>query len=392
MQPFTKMVKNADVTAVKYGTLDDVRRIENVNQYDHGQPLLSVALLYDRRDVCRVLLSKGASVTRPAEATLTTPFHNAALKGFDDLLQEMIGRGPFNLDHGDYQTNTALHFAVDLGRVACVKTLLRAGANPNLFNQFQKMNPLTMAVRKKQTRIVALLLEFGASPDAVADASMPTPFHFACGLGCFDIVRMLFEAGADINLPGPTGNTPLMSTVMTCVAYTPEYCKSNIDIFFFLLQCGVDVYAMNPLGETALELCLYLDESDRMRDALLMIQNVQARADPWMYSTEKEPAEMLCDFFLHAPFQPLTCRSLFNFIERSDLPFYLLHYVPELAMDAFALRWLQDSASFHTVVLRSREFGALPRDVRQLVAAFVPFIPTQALKSVVEAVAFYKKA
>jgi cytochrome c len=61
-----------------------------------------------------------------------------------------------------------------------------------------------VAAMRNSAGIVKLLLQNGAKPDATASGS--TPLQVAADSGCFECVKSLVEAGADINLLTSTGS------------------------------------------------------------------------------------------------------------------------------------------------------------------------------------------
>lgn len=89
---------------------------------------------------------------------------------------------------------------------------------------------LYAAIDHKRMEIIRLLLEAGLSPD-VDDGYGGKPLHYATEAGYDDVVNLLLEYGANINLgTDDTGNTPLMVAVE----------ESDSDMIKLLLTKGAD--------------------------------------------------------------------------------------------------------------------------------------------------------
>jgi ankyrin repeat protein len=79
------------------------------------------------------------------------------------------------------------------------------------------------------------------SPDEPNHEHGYTALIYAVEAGHFDIVRMLLQAGADVNAASADGRTPLMHAFVT----------GNIDLIRLLLQQGADPKRQSVTGETA---------------------------------------------------------------------------------------------------------------------------------------------
>jgi ankyrin repeat protein len=96
------------------------------------------------------------------------------------------------------------------GDLETVKVLLKANANANatasLLN-FTKVTALHIAAEVGHTKIVKVLLDAGAEVDA-RTSNDTTPLHQAAQEGHLDIVRELLIAGADLDARDDNGTTP----------------------------------------------------------------------------------------------------------------------------------------------------------------------------------------
>jgi len=70
------------------------------------------------------------------------------------------------------------------------------------------------------------LLAHGANPNCTEPQNKASVLHLACERGCVDVVELLIQYNADVNMKDNHGNTPLM-----------EACKhGHLDIVKILLQ------------------------------------------------------------------------------------------------------------------------------------------------------------
>lgn len=77
------------------------------------------------------------------------------------------------------------------------------------------------------------------------------PLHFAIQRGCnAEVVKLLVDAGADVNLKNSEGNT----SIHMAFDVTDE------EIIKLLCDCGADVSIENNEGSTAMEVCIYSDD------------------------------------------------------------------------------------------------------------------------------------
>ena len=118
--------------------------------------------------------------------------------GATDELETLLRGGGSNVD-ASHEIGTALHWASLRGHDGVCDLLLRHRADPNALNG-AGMGPLSYAVLGEghsHPRVVALLLEHGAR-DRPGNDGM-TCLMAAALMGEMDVVRMLWESGADID-------------------------------------------------------------------------------------------------------------------------------------------------------------------------------------------------
>lgn len=144
-----------------------------------------------------------------------------------------------------------LSLAVYMRNTPLVRVLLERGASPNLAGGGGE-TPLHLAARSQQSGIARLLLANGADTSAVYFPQM-TPLQVAvsaAGPLDTDVVRAILEAGANPDTRGPGGITALHLAIG--IRSVPD----SQAIVSMLLEHGADPTLPDQHGETALDLAL----------------------------------------------------------------------------------------------------------------------------------------
>ncbi len=140
---------------------------------------------------------------------ITNPLINGI---FDNKIKDVkthIARG-FDVNTKDegFYSKTALHVAVSDNKLAFVKLLLNAGADVNVLDENGE-TPLMMIEEETSEEIVKLLVKYGAKLDIQSKEYKKTALINAAMLDNFKAMRVLIEAGADVNLRDSDGDSAL---------------------------------------------------------------------------------------------------------------------------------------------------------------------------------------
>uniref|UniRef100_A0A6C0ED74 Uncharacterized protein n=1 Tax=viral metagenome TaxID=1070528 RepID=A0A6C0ED74_9ZZZZ len=169
---------------------------------------------------------------------------------------------------------TALFYAIKYNNLEIVKILVKNGAETTIIDN-NGDSYLALACHNGNTEIVKILLENGASSVInEADIGGLTPLLYATKRKHFDIIKLLVEHGADVNIQNKEGFTPLINSILYEDKKSVELLlKSganveqkkgfltplniaciygNMEIIELLLKNGADINTKNQYGVTPL--------------------------------------------------------------------------------------------------------------------------------------------
>ncbi|XP_064601004.1 ankyrin-3-like [Liolophura sinensis] len=151
-----------------------------INQKDHeGMTALHWAAFHDRPNHVRILLERGADIFRE-DIDGKTALHWAAQNGnlqCCELLYKWKD-GTSLLNHGDHAGKTPVHFAAAAGNLSVIQSFATVEDCDLEAEDPDDRTPLHWAVATGQVHCVALLLDFGVTPNPV-DTEACTPLDYA---------------------------------------------------------------------------------------------------------------------------------------------------------------------------------------------------------------------
>ena len=193
--------------------------------------------------------------------------HHAAKEGDAIKVMDLIacGANMHSLDQYGFQPLT---HAVAGGHTEVVKLLLAGGAIPERplqdvpDHRHEFMPILVCAAHHKNEKLVRLLLEHGADPNAVHTVMgygtkyQSTPLHVAAQHGDAATVHLLLDAGANVNCGLWNGEMMAGKPIVKEAGFTPLHAAAqsgHVEIANRLLHRGADIHARTYRGQTPLE-------------------------------------------------------------------------------------------------------------------------------------------
>lgn len=168
----------------------------------------------------------------------------------------------------------AVEKAIETGNEQLVDILINAGADINAYNpKNPESMPLYSAIRTgsfyRNWTLIPLLIQRGASVSQAPETLLLiTDFK---GKGYEDIVKMLVEYGAKVNVTDGKKNTPLHNAVFSIDRSGGSDFNAAEKIVRLLVEHGADINAKNKRGNTPLKRAQYNRESDRRHLTTLLL-------------------------------------------------------------------------------------------------------------------------
>ncbi|KAM0247206.1 hypothetical protein ACHAP5_004288 [Fusarium lateritium] len=218
----------------------------NATGEEYGNALTAAA--YDGTiDIIKMLLDAGADINSPDGWAL----QHAAGEGHVDVVNLLLERGA-NVNacssHSNMPQGTALQAAVESGQSDIVDILLEHGADPNLGGG-EFTHPIIAAASKGEEAIFKKLLDAKVDVTVEGGEYMSTPLTYAAIYLPTDSIRLILDAGADINHVDNEGDTALIVTAGL----------GDHETVRLLLDYGADVLVQNNEGLNAMRKALAAD-------------------------------------------------------------------------------------------------------------------------------------
>ncbi|KAF3920306.1 Ankyrin-2 [Arthrobotrys entomopaga] len=217
------------------------------NRTDKQETALHFAAQNKRPQIVRLLIKHGAEVNRITYYGKTALWIAASV-GSDESIKALIDAGA-DPNPMIASGETALFVAASKGREQAVRILLENGArdsvnHPSVIDQ---MTPIFAAIKNRvqHATIVKLLLDAGAEVN-IKDMNGRTPLFEAARRGHHDIIKLLISAGINVDSQDSQQRTALFSTID----------GFREDAARLLLDAGANVNIKNILGFTPLFECL----------------------------------------------------------------------------------------------------------------------------------------
>ena len=213
-----------------------------------GETPLQIAANHSAYRMVQFLTNAGAKVEDVCNMAENVALFLAAESGETGMVQTLLREGVADIDCQDGKGNTPLHIATFYGHLDTVAALIDGAANCKTVNH-DGDTPLHLAVmdRPSATDIISLLLAANVDIDARNDRG-ETPLHKTCN-GAAAAMKQLVDARANIEARDIFGGRPLHNAVY-------RYNKTCVRV---LIDAGADVNAQDDEGLTPRE-CLLVSK------------------------------------------------------------------------------------------------------------------------------------
>ena len=252
-------IENGDVRTAQ--TLLEAGANVNDTQNDGSTPLLWAVYQVDEALVTE-LLRREADPDH-ANNFGASPLSEAARLANLNLVEQLLNAGA-DPDSANADGQTPLMLAAFNGSVEVARALIAKDADVNATEQWTGQSALMWAVARNHPEVAQLLITNGADVHKRAThfdwssqmTSEPrgqyrpagglTTLLYAARSGCLPCVEAIVEAGADLNLPSPEGETPLLVAID----------NFHFDVANYLLDEGANPHAFDWWGRTPLHLAI----------------------------------------------------------------------------------------------------------------------------------------
>jgi len=289
--------------------IDEGANVNEQNELNGITPLLIATKNGDDRTL-RVLLSHDADPTISSNLGVL-PIHNVASSGSSPSLLRLVKAvkkmedntaGVFNVSNyinaRDGDGLTPLYIACLNEHVEMVRELVKHGADPNIgdYNDTRPLDVLFAITGFGNRELYRLILGAGADPNYMSSEDGHSLIVHAVWQGDPIIMKMLIDAGANVNRVDIDGNTPLM---IACGVHGDH--QPDIDIIKTLLEANVDMNIRSADGETALEILTRLHpdvakELRRYKTAMVSYFLDPNHPRPMMSQIDAESIENIRDY------------------------------------------------------------------------------------------------
>ncbi len=276
-----------DIT-IEAGNLDTVKMLLRKGAVFTSDSL-SAAISNDNKDIAQLIIDKGISPTSIKQDQLLKMTIRYATTG----LAELLLKNGLKLDTRNDSQETPLMLAIYNGRTSLVKLFLEQGAKADDVDN-NGLTPLMIAAYKGNKDIYELVRKASKNPsakdqkgrstlrwatkggniDIVRDAiTIPrvsvneqdtadgeTPLMSAANTGRDNIVKLLLDNGANVNIKGNNGETALLWAAQGWLKSSYTRNSNYRSVIEQLVSKGADTKAENKNGENALALILKKDK------------------------------------------------------------------------------------------------------------------------------------
>ncbi len=213
--------------------------MEPAGQRPRNMSAIHIAAVYGHTSIVEYLIGLGISVNT-INIKNDTPVLWAARGNHIGTVKRLIELGA-DLSHQNDKGSTPLYWACRYGFEELVEVLIKEGhANIHQQRKLGLFSPIVLTAALGYTNIVKILLENGANVNLQVQNGY-TPLHHAAENGHVDTIEMLLEHGADIHQETDFGDDALLLAAAS----------HEIEALEVLAASGADIENINKDGKSA---------------------------------------------------------------------------------------------------------------------------------------------
>lgn len=229
--------------SIPHAQIPDNIVIEGINDFDDGHktPLMNAAYV-GHLDAVLQLIRGGAHINLVSRDRNESALHIAVSRGHFDVVSALIDH---NADVNLLPSSlySPLFVATQNGHHRIVERLLSAGANISVAN-IDGITPIMMAALKGYSKVLHILLHY-ATPDTVNILNKQGESALILSIisGHIPNVEALIKAGGDVNAVIYKNYTPLIFAAR----------RNYFDIVKLLVEAGANINHRDKFGQSALD-------------------------------------------------------------------------------------------------------------------------------------------
>ena len=223
--------------AASFGRIETVRYLVGLPEVDvnyadkYNYTALRAAVCREETYMVQVLIDAGADFNILNRDGLSL-LHDACEFGVLEIVKILVRAGAGVRVTSD-ETHTCLHAAAQEGRTEIVRYLVSLPDVDNIMNQetVECNTALHLAAICRKPDVLQVLIDAGAHID-IQDNAGCSPLHSACDSGVLDTVEMLVRAGAEVRATDDKGWTCLYFAARYAHTETVRYlvCLPEVDV------------------------------------------------------------------------------------------------------------------------------------------------------------------
>ncbi|XP_027426433.2 ankyrin repeat and SOCS box protein 2 isoform X3 [Zalophus californianus] len=179
-------------------------------------------------EALKAMIKAGKNLAEPNKEGWL-PLHEAAYYGQLSCLKALQQAYPGVIDQRTLQEETALYLATCRGHLDCLRSLLQAGAEPDISNKSRE-TPLYKACERKNVEAVRILVQHNADTNHRCNRGW-TALHESVSRNDLEVMEILVSRGAKVESKNAYGITPLFVAAQS----------GQLEALRFLAKYGADI-------------------------------------------------------------------------------------------------------------------------------------------------------